>query len=114
MELPIYPQSKLAKQIHHIFEPFLVEQPMLQDEDESIMPLYQVEKLLHEHYVSQEPLSINYEYYNQKNRIKQRTIVVTVDSTVLIDRRIVLTEIDRKSSFILPVEQILTVSANIA
>ncbi|UUX34075.1 hypothetical protein [Fundicoccus culcitae] len=112
MELPIYPQSKLAKHVHQIFEPFLVEQPTIQNE-EVIMPLYLVEKQLHEHYVNQKPLKINFEYYNQQDRIKQHTIVATVDSTVLLDRRIVLTEIDRNSSFILSIEQILTVSANI-
>lgn len=118
MELPI--SSSLANKIvHHIqYYAEAVAAPFLREElhptyDHLMMPLYQVEKKLHQHYVSMAPLWVTYEYYNRDQRITQDTILVTVQSTVKPDRRIVLTELNQKRSFIIDLEQILTVSANI-
>lgn len=113
MELPIYPKTNVLKHVHQIFEPFMIDRSSQQDQPE-IMPLYQVEKQLHTHYVNLQPIEITYEFYDQDDFINQRSIIVKVDSTLLSDRRIVLTELHGKRTFILPIEQILSVSANIA
>lgn len=118
MELPISfaPANKFVKQLHHytetVFAPFLRENSTLNNDD-FIMPLYLVEKKLHDHYVSMTPLLVTYEYYDRNHRIHQTTVLITVKSTVRPDRRIVLNELNQNRSLILDLEQILTVSANI-
>lgn len=118
MELPLSfaPANKIVTQLHHytetIFAPFLRETPRF-NHDAFIMPLYLVENKLHEHYVSMNPLFVTYEYYDRNHKINQTTVLVTVQSTVRPDRRIVLNELNQNRSLILDLEQILTVSANI-
>lgn len=74
-----------------------------------IMPLVRVEKTLHNHYVSQKPLAITFEYYNHEQRIVEKTIKVSVKSPVRLDRRIILIDLESQHDFILSVEQILRV-----
>ena len=118
MELPISfaPANKLVKQLHQytetVFAPFLRETTQF-NHDTFIMPLYLVENKLHDHYVSMQPLFITYEFYDSNHKINQRTTLVTVQSTVRPDRRIVLNELNQNRSLILDLERILTVSANI-
>jgi len=119
MELPISFRQNIAlfKQLQQytesIFAPFLRETPHIQ-ENSFIMPLYLVETALHDHYVTTQSIWVTYEFYDKTNKIQQTTILVTVQSTVLPDRRIVLKELNQNRSLILDLEQILTVSANIA
>lgn len=118
MELPISfaPANKIVKQLHHytenVFAPFMRDANHF-DHESFIMPLYLVEKKLHDHYVTMVPLFITYEYYDRNHRINQETVLVNVQSTVRPDRRIVLNELNQNRSLILDLEQILTVSANI-
>lgn len=119
MELPI--STIFSHKITHHVQSFAgaIAAPFLREEshptfDHLIMPLYEVEKKLHQHYVDTKPVWVTYEFYNRDQRISQETVFVTVQSTVRNDRRIVLTELNQKRSFILDLEQILTVSANIA
>ncbi|WP_124057638.1 hypothetical protein [Vaginisenegalia massiliensis] len=115
MELPVNFSSsnRLVKHIHHAFKPFF------QEEEESkvqrfIMPLHQVEQKLHHHYVSQKPLKICFEFYEDDNQIQQSHRLVTVVSTVQADRRIAVKELDSNRHYLLLLDQILSVSANIA
>lgn len=112
MELPIKPNSSLTFSIQNFFKPFI--QTQTTKKEQIIMPLFQVEKKLHEHYVTLEPLEILYEYYDGHHHIHQETIEVKVVSTVQADRRIAVTDIHSNRSFLLSLEQILTVSANAA
>ncbi|MDO4774631.1 MAG: hypothetical protein Q4A10_02370 [Aerococcaceae bacterium] len=73
-----------------------------------IMPMWQVECMLHEHYVSQQPITITFEYYKQQ-RLVEKTIRTFVKSPIRPDRRIVLEEIGSPCDFLLLTEQILRV-----
>ncbi|XJS09753.1 hypothetical protein ACF3NG_06285 [Aerococcaceae bacterium WGS1372] len=112
MELPIKPNSNLSFSIQNFFKPFI--QTHTTKKEQLIMPLSQVEKKLHEHYVSLEPIDILFEYYDEHHHIQQETIQVKVVSTVQADRRIAVSDIHSNRSFILSLEQILSVSANAA
>lgn len=112
MELPIKPNSNLSYSIQNFFKPFI--QTHTKKKEQIIMPLYEVEKKLHDHYVSLNPIEILFEYYDKDRRIHQESIEAKVVSTVQADRRIAVTDIHSNRSFILSLEQILTVSANAA
>lgn len=77
----------------------------------NIMPLWQVEHILHEHYISQETLQLTFEYYNRANRIEERTLEVAVRSAITTNRCIVLHDLSRNCPLILSTEQILYVNS---
>lgn len=112
MELPIKPNSNLATTVQRFFKPFLNTQ--IKQDKRFIMPLYEVEKLLHQHYVTLDPVEITFEYYNSQQEIEQKTVLANVISTVQHNRRIAISEVNSKRSYILSLEQILTASANAA
>lgn len=110
MELPIKPNSNLSYTVQRFFKPFTHNQ--LNKDKRIIMPLYEVEKLLHQHYVTLEPIEITFEYYTNNHNIEQKTILAKVVSTVQHNRRIAISELNSKRSYLLSLEQILTASAN--
>lgn len=110
MELPIKSHTQLLNPIKNFIKPFI--QTQIIDKPKFIMPLYQVEKMLHQHYVNMEALTITFEYYDQDHQIRLQTAEVMVESTIQLDRSIFLYDIENEQSFQLAIEQILTVSAN--
>ena len=110
MELPIKPNSNLVTTVQRFFKPFLNTQ--IKQDKRFIMPLYEVEKLLHQHYVTLDPVEITFEYYDSQQEIEQKTVLANVVSTVQHNRRIAISEVNSKRSYILSLEQILTASAN--
>lgn len=112
MELPIKPNSTLSNTIQSFFKPFT--QSHIKEVDRIIMPLYDLERLLHQHYVSLNPIEITFEYYDSNQDIIQTTILAKVVSTIQPDRRIAISELNSNRSYLLSLEQILTASANVA
>lgn len=110
MELPIKKQTQLLNPIKKFIKPFVETHTI--NKQSFIMPLYQVEKILHQHYVSMEALNITFEYYDNLHEIHLQNVLVTVDSTIQLDRSIFLYDIENELSFQIAIEQILTVSAN--
>lgn len=111
MELPIYSTtSALFQRISTWVDPFLEDTP--EQAKAYIMPLYHVEQTLHHHYVKQTPVKVTYEYYNQAGRMVTDQVNCLVHTTVDMERRIVLNELDSQRTFILPIEQILRVEAS--
>lgn len=112
MELPIKPNSNLSYSVQRFFKPFI--QTQRRKDERIIMPLLQVEKLLHTHYVNLQPIDITFEYYDNNQEINQQTITANITSTVQQDRRIAVKVLASDRSYLLSLEQILTVSANAA
>ena len=111
MELPIKPSSVLLDKVAKFMDAFSI-QP--EPEPDFIMPMYQLEKILHEHYVSMEPLWVTYEYYDHNDRIQCAHTLANIVSPILPNRAIQLHTLDNQRNTTLVLEQILTVSANAA
>lgn len=109
MELPIKTKT-FFNPIHNFIKPFIQSHPVTKQN--FIMPLHEVEKVLHDYYVSMKPLTIVFEYYDHQLNIQLDTMLVRVDSVTDETRSIVLFDIQNQQPFQLSTEQILTVSAN--
>lgn len=109
MELSFQPFTyQIKKQLHQWVAPFMAEPCLYQPT--SIMSLDLVERKLHQHFVSQEPLWITLEYYNTYNNIQEEEIRVTVESTVDLDRQICLKDLETQQLFQVETQQILSVA----
>lgn len=109
MELPIQPPQWINRITHSFFSPFL--QPAnLVEEGPIIMPMTEVKRNLHEHYINQQPLQIVFEFYDQHHQLQVADLVLTVASPILTDHTVDLEY--KGQSISLQLEQILSVSAN--
>lgn len=97
----------LKKQFHQWMAPFL-SQPQGYPQP-TIMNLLLIEHLLHEHFVSLEPIWITYEYYDGQEQIQEETSLVYVEAPISADRSILLREAYTEESFNIFTEQILSV-----
>lgn len=77
-----------------------------------ILPLKEVERQLHDHYVSMEALEILFEYYEPSGQMNHARIKVRVLSPVQGDRSILLQVVDSQVSFQIETQQILSISGN--
>lgn len=110
MELPIQPLTiQLKESFSHWMAPFLSTPST--DSHTYIMNLSQVERILHDHFVSMEPLAVTYESYDAQEQFQELTQVVYVHSTIDSQRAIRLLPIDGHAPIYVSTEQILSVSA---
>ncbi|WP_028124698.1 hypothetical protein [Eremococcus coleocola] len=80
----------------------------------TIMPVTQVEQTLNQHYVSLDPIYIEFEYYNHQNKIQEDYRVVQVLAPINHERHVQLLDCQTHQQFSLSLQQILTVSAKAA
>lgn len=113
MELQIRPHHHVLNSIQEFFKPFTAAN-LPKEKESFIMPLSLVEKTLHDHYVTMQPLDITYEFYNDNQHIELGTIRAVVESTVQPERYIAIKDVTDQRTMFLSLEQILTVSANAA
>lgn len=101
--------QKFFQSVKHYTDSLLSDDSAVTVVQPFIMPIQQVERFLHEHYVSQQPLTITFEYFNKQQQLVEKTITARVNSTIRYDRRIVLQELTMTFEFLLSTEQILRV-----
>ncbi len=80
------------------------------DHDKYLMPSAQVEQILHDHYVSAEPVSIAFEYY-EGDTLKRSEMTAQVLSPIQLNQTIALQPANSAYSIYLPLDQILTVAS---
>lgn len=119
MELP-FNQSTMSTIVQRVKEAsvsfldrYAIDHQSLETQKQ-IMPLFMVERILHDHYVSTTPLYVTYEFYNAYNRMEQRTLLAYVDSPIQADYSIDLSPVDQDYTLNIKVDHILAVSASIA
>ncbi|PKY90392.1 hypothetical protein CYJ57_01845 [Falseniella ignava] len=111
MELPIKQGSAFVNAISNYFMGFAAQESHNQS---IIMPLREVESQLNRAYVSMEPLSVHFEYYDCTEQIQQAIIDVVVKTPILTNRCIQLERLSDGKSITLLTEQILSVAATTA
>lgn len=110
MELPIQPIStQIRESFSHWMAPFLSTPST--DSPSYIMNLSEVEQILHDHFVSMEPLTVTYECYDNQDQFQELTQVVYVHSTIDNQRSIQLLPLDSHAPIHISTEQILSVFA---
>lgn len=123
MELPIkplkfsqYKQTRWMKKLSEdLFSPFLNPAELIQEQGK-IMPLTQVMDQLNHHYIQQAPLTIEFEYYDQYNRLQVHTGTYFIDSPIMSDHSVRVSSSQTRTSssnerFILSLNQIIWVTA---
>lgn len=98
---------QLKKQLNQWVAPFMSEPSGYYQT--TIMNLGEVERKLHQYFVNQEPVWITLEYYNTYNNIQEEDILVTVESTINLNRQIRLRDIESDQLFDVATEQILSI-----
>lgn len=111
MEIHLKPQSSILANINRFFNAFKEYDP---EPVSYIMPMAQLEKNLHNHYVSMEKLELTFEYYDRHNQIQWTQLPAKIVSPVQKDRSILVQFGDDDTTYSLSLEQILTTSANVA
>lgn len=110
MELPIQPLTLQVKAfLTQWMAPFL-STPSSRTQG-YIMSLSQVERILHDYFVSMEPLTITYEYYDDHDQFHEVQETVYVHSTIDSQRTIKLIPIDGSHLLHISTEQILSVAS---
>ena len=104
-------QHNLLNQFQELLSPFL-NQPKSSQEN-TLMAIHDLEKKLHHHFVTKEPLWVTYEYYNDNDVLCFTEEFVFVES-VSIEQQFHFSTVNTNLHFGLHSYQILSVSANIA
>ncbi|MBG9979791.1 hypothetical protein HZY91_01310 [Facklamia sp. DSM 111018] len=111
MELPIknpFSNQWLQNVANDLFSPFIQPAPLVQ-EDIPMSSQKELEIILDSHYLSQLPVNILFEYYDQQNCLQMAQIEVIIDSPIQADSFIKVRSAE--SAFYLELNQIINVTA---